>query len=281
MSGDVAGADPAPAVTTDADVLRGEIRDRSAVVVDARRPEDYKRSHIPTAVNLPLAELLLDDGPDRVAKIAGSLGIGDETRVVVYDDSFGALASRIAWTLEYIGHADVTLLGSTYAQWRSMEMETDDAPPPVTPREHSVAPDPGILATHEYLEKAVADRGGGGDDDDGDVVLVDNRERLNFLEQHIPGAISLPYRTLAGPDRILRGREDMRRLLANRGIGDDSEIITYCGSVGTLSGLAYYAMKSVGLSNVRLYVRSFKEWKSLLKPTASQADANYWDLSAE
>ena len=273
MSGDAAGADLAPAVTTDADVLRGEIRDRSSVVIDARRPEDYKRSHIPTAVNLPLAELLSDDGPDRVAKIAGSLGIGDETRVVVYDDSFGALASRIAWTLEYIGHADVTLLDTTYAQWCSMGMETDDEAPSVTPQEHSAAPDPGILATHEYLEKAVEDRS--------DAVLVDNRERLNFLEQHIPGAISLPYRTLAGPDRILRGREDMRRLLANRGIGDGSEIITYCGSVGTLSGLAYYAMKSAGLSNIRLYVRSFKEWKSLQKPTASQADANYWDLSAE
>lgn len=274
MNGDTAGAGPATAVTTDADTLRGEIRDRSVVAIDARRPEDYKRSHIPTAVNLPLAELLSDDGPGRVAKIAGSLGIGDETRVVVYDDSFGALASRIAWTLEYIGHADVTLLGATYAQWRSMGLETDDAAPSsVTPREHSAAPNPDILATHEYLERAVADRG--------DVVLVDNRERLNFLEQHIPGAISLPYRTLAGPDSILRGREDMRRLLANRGIGDDSEIITYCGSVGTLSGLAYYAMKSAGLSNARLYVRSFKEWKSLQKPTATQADANYWDLSAE
>lgn len=278
MSGDdvAAGAGPAPAVTTDVDALRGEIRDRSVVAIDARRPEDYKRSHIPTAVNLPLAELLLDDGPDRVAKIAGSLGIGDETRVVVYDDSFGALASRIAWTLEYIGHADVTLLGATYAQWRSMDLETDDATAPlpsVAPREHSSNPNPDILATHEYLEKAVADRG--------DVVLVDNRERLNFLEQHIPGAISLPYRTLAGPDSILRGREDMRRLLANRGIGEDSEVITYCGSVGTLSGLAYYAMKSAGLPNARLYVRSFKEWKGLQKPTASQADANYWDLSAE
>jgi thiosulfate/3-mercaptopyruvate sulfurtransferase len=54
----------------------------------------------------------------------------------------------------------------------------------------------------------------------------------------------------------------MKRLLDNRGISGDSEIITYCGSVGTLSGLAYYALKSVGLPNAKLYVRSFKEWKS-------------------
>jgi len=113
------------------------------------------------------------------------------------------------------------------------------------------------------------------------VILIDNRERLNFLEQHIPGAVSLPYRTLASSDKILRPKEDMKRLLDNRGISENSEIITYCGSVGTLSGLAYYALKSVGLNNTKLYVRSFKEWKNLQKPTEKQEDANYWDLSAE
>ncbi len=73
----------------------------------------------------------------------------------------------------------------------------------------------------------------------------------------------------------------MKRLLDNRGISGNSEIITYCGSVGTLSGLAYYALKSVGLPNVKLYVKSFKEWKGLEKPIAKQEDAHYWDLSAE
>ena len=129
-----------------------------------------------------------------------------------------------------------------------------------------------ILATSDYLESAKTRD---------DVILIDNRERLNFLEQHIPGAISLPYRTLATTDKILRSKEDMKRLLDNRGITGDSEIITYCGSVGTLSGLAYYALKSAGLPNAKLYVRSFKEWKNLAKPTEKQEDASYWDLSAE
>jgi len=73
----------------------------------------------------------------------------------------------------------------------------------------------------------------------------------------------------------------MKRLLQNRNISSDSEVITYCGSVGTLSGLGYYALKSIGMPNVKLYVRSFKEWKSLERPIEKQSDANYWDLSAE
>lgn len=259
-------------ITIDSDSLRSEARDKSTIVIDVRRPEEYKKGHIPNAVNLPLAEVLSDDEPHRVAKLAGSRGIDDETRVAVYDDTFGALASRIAWTLEYIGHTDVSLLDITYGQWQSLGLETDLSDGSPSTKEHGVDVVPEMVATHDYLEQARTQD---------NVVLLDNRERLNFLEQHIPGAVSLPYRTLAGPDRILRNRPEMQRLLSNRGITDESEIITYCGSVGTLSGLAYYALKSAGLSNARLYVRSFKEWKSLNKPTAKQEDANYWDLSAE
>lgn len=258
--------------TTDIDSLRSEIRDKSVRVIDVRREEDYKQNHIPTAVNLPLANLLSDDSPERVLKIFNSLGIDDETRVVVYDDTFGALASRVAWTLEYIGHSDVSLLETTYSRWKSLGLESDAVSPEIQSKQHSLHLKPEILATSDYLEQSKEKK---------DLVLIDNRERLNYLEQHIPGAISLPYRTLAKNDKILRPKEDMKRLLDNRGISGDSEIITYCGSVGTLSGLAYYALKSVGLPNVKLYVRSFKEWKNLKKPLEKQEDANYWDLSAE
>ena len=259
-------------ITTDVDSLRSELRDKSVRVIDVRREDDYKQDHIPTAVNLPLANLLSDDSPERVLKLINSMGIDDETPVVVYDDTFGALASRVAWTLEYLGHSNVTLLETTYSNWKSIGLESDSVIPEIQNKEHSMKLQPDILATSDYLESAKTRD---------DVILIDNRERLNFLEQHIPGAISLPYRTLATTDKILRSKEDMKRLLENRGVTGNSEIITYCGSVGTLSGLAYYALKSAGLPNAKLYVRSFKEWKNLQKPTEKQEDASYWDLSAE
>ena len=263
-------------VTVNPDYLLSGISDNSIVIIDTRRQEEYKKGHIPSAINLPLANLLSDDSPERVAKLAGSIGIDDQSRVAIYDDTFGALASRVAWTLEYIGHRDVSLLDITYSKWLSLGLDTNKEPSKTLHKtEHSVNVVPGIVAGYEYLEKATTATS------KDNVILVDNRERLNYLEQHIPGAVSLPYRTLASKDGILRDKDDMCRLFENRGITHDSEIITYCGSVGTLSGLAYYALKLAGLPNTRLYVRSFKEWKGLQKPTAKQEDANYWDLSAE
>ncbi len=256
----------------DSKTLHEKIKDNSIRIVDVRREQDYQQGHITNSVNLPLAKLLADDSAESIQKIAQDLGISDKTSVAIYDDTFGALSSRVVWALQYIGHQDAKLLDVTYSQWKSLGFEISTEVPEIESAIHSVKINPEIMATAEYLEKVKENK---------NVVIIDNRERLNFLEQHIPGAINIPYRTLSTEGKILRTKEGMKNLLKNRGISEDAEIITYCGSVGTLSGLAYYALKSVGLPNVKLYVHSFKEWKSLEKPIDKQENADYWDLSAE
>jgi thiosulfate/3-mercaptopyruvate sulfurtransferase len=258
-------------ITVDADTLRSELRDKSVKLLDIRKEDDYKKDHIPSAINFPLSNLLADDRPEKVQQYAQSFGIDDETSVVVYDDTFGALASRVAWTLQYIGHEDVSLLDITFGTWKQLGLETSTESQMPSKKTHSLKLQPQILATADYLMPA-KEKG---------AVLVDNRERLNFLENHIPGAINVPYRMLSSPQNILRPKEELKRLMQNRSISSNSEVITYCGSVGTLSGLGYYALKSIGMPNIKLYVHSFKEWKSLEKPIEKQEDANYWDLSAE
>ena len=258
--------------TYDVKSLLTKINDDTLRLVDVRREDEYKAGHIPNAVNLPLAKLLEDDKPENVAKLAGDIGVTDDTNVVIYDDTFGALSSRVAWTFQYIGHNDVSLLEVTFSQWKDLGLEVSTEIPSVKAVKHSINLQSDILATADYLEKVKEKK---------DVVLIDNRERLNFLENHIPGAINIPYRTLSTDGKILRTKDNMKNFLKNRGISENAEIITYCGSVGTLSGLAYYALKSAGVPNVKLYVRSFKEWKSLEKPLGKQENASYWDLSAD
>jgi thiosulfate/3-mercaptopyruvate sulfurtransferase len=129
-----------------------------------------------------------------------------------------------------------------------------------------------MYADAQYVEAAQSQQG---------KLLVDSRERLNFLTEHIPTARNIPYTMLGSDGSILRKADELKRMIENRGITPSSEIITYCGSVGTLSGLAYYALKIAGYNNVKLYPKSFKEWKSLGKPKDEFKEANYWDLSAE
>jgi thiosulfate/3-mercaptopyruvate sulfurtransferase len=259
-------------VITSADMLRTLIRNNSVRVVDVRKEDEYKKEHIKTAVSIPLAKVLDNDSPERIVQLLEQNGISDKTPVVVYDDTFGALAARVAWTFQYVGHSNTSLLETTFAKWMSYGFETEKRVNVFPHAKHSLKVNNEIFANYNEVEKAKGEQ---------NRILVDSRERLNFLTEHIPGATNLPYTMLGTADSVLREPQEIKRFMENRGISTDDEIITYCGSVGTLSGLAYYALRMGGVKKIRLYSRSFKEWKKLGKPIEEFKDANFWDLSAE
>jgi thiosulfate/3-mercaptopyruvate sulfurtransferase len=260
-------------IICDTDTLRSLIRKKKSVrVVDVRRAEDYQLEHIPTAVSLPLGRVLENDIPEKIVDILEELGISDNIPVVVYDDTFGALAARVAWTFQYVGHDNIALLEMTFKQWKELGLETEKHSCIFPRAGHSLRVNKDIYVDASYVEAAKSQPG---------KLLVDSRERLNYLTEHIPGAKNIPYTMVGSEDSILRRAEELKRFVENRGITNDVEIITYCGSVGTLSGLTYYALKLAGFKNVKLYPKSFKEWKALGKPKEEFKDATYWDLSAE
>jgi len=259
-------------IVCDADTLRSLVRKKAVRLVDVRKADDYQKGHMPTAVSLPLARVLENDAPEKIVAIMDELGISDSMPVVIYDDTFGALAARVAWTFQYVGHTNTALLEMTFRQWKELGLETETQARTYPKAEHSLNINKNIYADASYVESAKSQQG---------KLLVDSRERLNFLTEHIPGAKNIPYTMVGSNGSILRKAEDLKRFIGNRGITSDSEIITYCGSVGTLSGLTYYALKLAGFQNVKLYPKSFKEWKALGKPKEEFKDATYWDLSAE
>ena len=259
-------------IICDVDTLRMLIRKEGVRVVDVRKTEEYQQEHIPNAVSLPLSRLLENDTPPSILDILQNLGISDKMPVVIYDNTFGALAARVAWSFQYVGHANTALLEMTFNQWKNLGLETETKINSFPLKKHSLIINHRIHADASYVEAAK---------DQPNKILVDSRERLNFLTEHIPKAKNIPYTMLRSNGSILRSPEDIKRYIENRGISIDAEIITYCGSVGTLSGLTYYALKLAGIVNVKLYSKSFREWKSLGKPKEEFKDANYWDLSAD
>ena len=214
----------------DADTLRSLVRKKAVRVVDVRKAEDYKQEHIPTAVSLPLARVLENDSPEKIVGMLEELGVSDKMPVVVYDDTFGALAARVAWTFQYVGHSNTALLEMTFRQWKELGLETENQVRTFPIAKHSLNINKSIYADAPYVESAKSQPG---------KLLVDSRERLNFLTEHIPGAKNIPYTMVGSNGSILRKADELKRFIENRGITGDSEIITYCGSVGTLSGLTY------------------------------------------
>ena len=257
---------PTGAIVSEKDAIK-----LNMLFIDARAKYEYDEGHIPGAVSMPLKDVLADETHLAVSLEAIKAGVGNKTKTVIYDNSFGAVASRVAWTLERAGLERAWLLNITYNVWLesggkpSVEVVVPSTSAVFTPVENK-----DIYASINDVESA-----------DDNVVIIDNRERLNFLEKHIPGATNMPYHMLAEGKYILKNPKDLRRLFDNRSIDEKTKIITYCGSAGTLSGLAFYALRHAGFDTQRLYSKSLREWKDSKKPTETQGDAAYWDLSAE
>ena len=234
-------------------------------LVDARSAEEFAAGHIPGAVNLPAGDL--DQETATTARLAGSLGILNNTPVAIYDDSFGTAAAKVAWSLEYAGHSSVLLLECTYSDWLKLNMEPTVAVPEVKPVEYTVSVRSGMVATTEDVEGNSA-------------ILVDARRRLDYLDLHVAGAVSVMHRAVSRPGVVLRDEAELLHLFGNRGIGLDSNVVTYDDGSGASSALVYYALKRAGLEKVRLYLASFEEWKSRGGATETQQNASYRDVAA-
>ena len=204
-------------IVCDVETLRALIRKKAVRVVDVRRIEDYKKGHIPTAVSLPLANLLSNDSPEQIVKLLQNLGIYDEMPVVVYDDTFGALAARVTWTFQYVGHENTSLLEMTYTNWKNLGLEIENHINKFPETTHSLKLNQSIYADATYVESI---------QNNPDKVLVDSRERLNFLSEHIPSAKNIQYTMLGNDNHILRSVDELKRFVENRGIPPDSEAIT-------------------------------------------------------
>ena len=90
--------------------------------------DEYVEGHIPGAVFVDWTKDIVDpDGsvkaqiapPDRFKSAMESLGIGDDTSVIVVDHKDGHLAARLWWALRYYGHEAVAVLDGGYAAWET------------------------------------------------------------------------------------------------------------------------------------------------------------------
>src|SRR5918995_2729677 len=162
-------------IICDADTLQILIREKTVRIVDVRKEQEYQQEHIPTAVSIPLAQLLKKDTPEEVVNLMQNAGISNKMPVVVYDDTFGALAARVAWTFQYVGHTNTALLEVTFSRWKDLELEVEKQINSYAKLEHSLNVNDQIHADSSYVD-AIKEQP--------NKILLDSRERLNFLTEH-------------------------------------------------------------------------------------------------
>ncbi len=264
----------------DCEALHAALDDPGLRIVDCRfdllDPGAGRRlhgnAHIPGAVFADLdddlsAAVTADSGrhplPEvgALSAVLGRLGIGQSTRVVVYDEGGGALAARCWWLLRWLGHKNARLLNGGLGRWQQLGFPTESGPVSVAPEQFLAEPQPHlVLQTPEIT---------GAGEDCGSLQLVDARDSERFagvnepidpVAGHIPGAISLPLTASLNEDGTWKSAAELRALWERAlGPGFGAPWSTMCGSGVTACHLVISGLLA-GLPEPRVYVGSWSEW---------------------
>lgn len=231
---------------------------------DARA--EHEAAHIPGAVFLDLARLVDPAHPapmmlppaQMFAERLSSIGIGDGSRIILYDASPHHTAAR-GWAMFRSFGIPVAILDGGLARWRAEGRPVEDgapAPEPatLTPPGHDIG-----IVNLTQVRDALA----------GDTQVVDARSPSRFagaepeprpgvVPGHMPGAINLHYTRLFNPDGTWKRGDALRAVFVEAGIDLDRPIITTCGSGVTASALAF-SLHLLGYE-ADLYDGSWAEW---------------------
>jgi thiosulfate/3-mercaptopyruvate sulfurtransferase len=266
-------------VLVSTDWLAEHLSDEGLVVAEVdEQPDLYDEGHIAGAVKLHWREDLQDpierDLVDKESfeRLLGGLGIGNDTRVVVYGDRNNWFAAYAYWYLKIYGHADIRILDGGRQKWIDEGRElTTDVPSPEGVAYSAAERDDSIRAYRDQVLSWLEDNG---------RKLVDVRSPQEYAGEliappgyeqegaqrggHIPTAASIPWASAVRDDGTFKSPDELRELYEGKGVSGDTEVTAYC-RIGERSAHTWFVLRELlGYERVRNYDGSWTEWGNLI-----------------
>lgn len=261
------------------------IVDASRHLPDARRDAraEYEAAHIPGAVFMDLGDLVDSaapventlPSPEKFASRMMALGLGDGSRIVLYDDSAVKTSARAWFMLKMFGANHVAILDGGLAKWRAEARPLASGVEKLRNRHFTAWSDKARLrdkeqvlanidASHEQLVDARgAGRWSGAEAD----------PRPNIAAGHIPGSLNVPYSALYNADGTFKDKAGLAAAFAAGGVDLTKPVVTSCGS-GVTACVLLFALHLLGKEDTALYDGSWTEWGADPKtPKAVKASA--------
>jgi len=225
---------------------------------------DYELGHIPNAGFADLKdELCKSNGPvefdllspEKFCSAMGKLGVGDNSRVVLYDANYTGWAARVWWMLRWVGFDTAAILDGGLSAWTSagnaLSLEpVNRAAQQLTPKQR-----PELIAQHDEVLGSI---------DNDAVILIDTlpeefyRGEMSIYPRpgHIPGAVNINGLSLLDKTGHLLKQDELASM---HDFDHNARIITYCGG-GIVASTDAFVLTRLGFNNVSVYMASLEEW---------------------
>lgn len=230
---------------------------------------EYEAGHITGAVFMDLGDLVDTNAPientlppaEKFASRMQSLGLGDGSRIVLYDDSAVKTAARAWFMLKMFGAHDVAILDGGIAKWKAEGRPLTQGKETLRHRHFTVWQDDKNVRTkahvlanlHSKDEQVVDARGAkrwSGEEAD---------PRPHIACGHIPGSFNVPYTVLYNADGTFKTKADIKAAFENAGVDLGKPVMTSCGS-GVTACVLLFALHLLGKEDTSLYDGSWTEW---------------------
>lgn len=251
--------------------LKANLSDPRLVLFHVGTRPEYEKEHIPGAqlvvpqdlsiprAESPLAMQLLP--PDALRLKLESLGVSDDSRVVVYFGSdLIAPTTRVWFSLEAAGlGGNTSVLDGGMPAWKAAGGEvTSVVPAPRPAGKITAKARPEVVATAEDVRSAMSAPG---------VRIIDSRMPEFFSGANpgatpragrVPGASNIPFRSLADESLGMKSEAEIAEIFKAAGVKSGDRVVSYCHT-GQQATLVYFAARRLGI-DARMYDGSWDEW---------------------
>jgi thiosulfate/3-mercaptopyruvate sulfurtransferase len=196
---------------------------------------------------------------EQLAAAMGKLGVGEGTRVVLYDRAVNMWAARVWWMLRAVGFDNAAILNGGWRKWTLEGRPVSTEPCNYPPAKLVARPRPQVFADKSAVLAGVGDT----------ATCI-----LNALteEQHrgsggvhygrpgrIAGSVNVAARSLVDSTHAYLPLDELRKRFAASGALASGRVITYCGG-GIAASSDAFVLAMLGHDNVAVYDASLSEW---------------------